>query len=75
MKRPRRAEPRIIDPKSHPRSSVCLAVAADFLGIDERTLRARIEEGKLPVIRDGKIYRIALGDVIAYDKERRRLAS
>jgi excisionase family DNA binding protein len=75
VKRPRRAEPRIIDPKSHPRSSVCLAVAADFLGIDERTLRARIEEGKLPVIRDGKIYRIALGDVIAYDKERRRLAS
>ena len=71
MKKPRRAEPRIVDPRSHPRSSVCLAVAAEFLDMDERSLRARIEEGKLPVIRDGKVYRIAIVDLIAYTEERR----
>jgi len=50
---------------------VCLAVAAEFLDMDERSLRARIEEGKLPVIRDGKVYRIAIVDLIAYTEERR----
>lgn len=70
----RRAEPRIVDPHHHPRSSVCLAVAADFLGLDERTVRARIESGDLPALRDGKVYRIELAALMAYE-QRRRLAS
>lgn len=71
----RRAEPRIVDPATHPRSSVCLAVAAEFLKISERTLRARAEEGRIPAIVDGRVWRFALSDIIAYDEQRRRLAS
>jgi excisionase family DNA binding protein len=67
-KRPRRAEPRITHPETHPRSSVCLAVAAEFLGISGRTVRARIEAGELHAYQDGKVYRIALADLVAYQR-------
>jgi excisionase family DNA binding protein len=66
MKGYRRAEPRIVDPKTHPRRVVCLRVAADYLDMDERTLRARIEAGTLRARRDGKLYRIAVDDLIRY---------
>jgi excisionase family DNA binding protein len=62
--------PRILDPATHPRSSVCLAVAAEWLGLHERTVKARIEEGALPAWRDGKVYRIALADLRAYEAKR-----
>jgi excisionase family DNA binding protein len=71
-RRPRRAHPRIVDPATHPRSSVCLTVAAEFLGLDERSVRARIEDGRLPAERDGKVYRIALADLLVYEQRRRR---
>lgn len=71
----RQKEPRISDPATHPRSSVCLRVAAEFLGMDIRTLRKRIQLGQFPEpFRDGKIRRVHLADIIAYD-HRRRLAS
>lgn len=72
MSRPR--NPRIVDPATHPRSSVCLTVAAEFLEIDERTVRARIESGALPAWTDGKVYRIALADLRAYEERRQRAA-
>lgn len=74
IRRGRRPEPFIVDPATHPRSSVCLTVAADFLGLDERTVRDRIDRGELSAWRDGKVYRIALSDLVVYH-ERRRLAS
>lgn len=74
MKRSRR-QPFIVDIHSDPRDVVCLRVAADYLGLDERTTRARIEEGLLPALRDGRVYEIALADLIAYDANRRKLAS
>lgn len=64
--RRRRSEPRIVDPSTHPRREVCLRVAADFLGVNERTVRARIESGALIAWRDGKIYRIAVSELVAY---------
>jgi excisionase family DNA binding protein len=70
----RKPEPPITDPATHPRQSVCLRVAADYLELDERTVRARIESGDLPAIKDGKVYRIDLSSLIAYE-QRRRLAS
>lgn len=73
-KKSRSPEPRIVDPATHPKSSVCLSVAAEFLELDERTVRARIESGELKALRDGKVYRIALSDLMAYD-HLRRLAS
>lgn len=72
--RPRKREERIKDPATHPKSSVCLKVAAEFLGMDDRTLRVRIERGDLPAFVDGRVYRINLDDLIAYQASR-RLAS
>lgn len=69
--RPRRAEPRIVDPATHPRREVGLRVAAEYLGLDERTVRARIEEGRLPAYRDGKVYSISIADLVQYDRRRR----
>jgi excisionase family DNA binding protein len=74
FKSPKRAEPRIIDPATHPRRRVCLAVAADYLCISERTVKARIESGVLPAYRDGRVYRIDIDDLCAYDKNRRATA-
>lgn len=62
----RRPEPRIVDPATHPRDSVCLSVAADYLGLDHRTVLARIEDRKLKAVRDGKVYRIAVSDLVSY---------
>lgn len=64
----RRAHPRIVDPTKHPRPFVCLRVAAEYLGLDERTVRARIEEGRLHGTRDGKVYRIAVAALMAYER-------
>jgi excisionase family DNA binding protein len=71
-RRGRRPEPRIQDPRTHPRPWVGLAVAADFLGLNERTVRARIETGELPALRDGKAYRIELTVLVRYDEQRRQ---
>lgn len=72
----RRPDPRIVDPATHPKAYVSLRVAAFFLDdMDERTVRARIEEGQLPAIRDGRVYRIKVLDLVAYKQRRERLAS
>lgn len=71
-KKNNRKPPRIVDPATHPQSSVCLLVAAEFLGIDARTLRTRIDLGKIPAYRDEKVYRINLSDLIAYQQERQK---
>jgi excisionase family DNA binding protein len=65
---------RIVDPATHPDRTVCLAVAADYLGLDHRTVRARIESGELHAWKDGKVYGIAVEDLVRYDRCR-RLAS
>lgn len=72
MKRGRAKEPSIADPLTHPKASVCLRVAAEFLGIDPRTLRTRIELGKFPAWRDEKVYRINLEDLIAYHADQQK---
>lgn len=66
MRKSRHAEQRITDPNTHPRRSVCLRVAAEYLEMDERTLRARIESGLIDAWRDGKVYRIDVGVLAAY---------
>lgn len=62
----RTPEPRLVDPATHPRRSVGLKVGADFLGMGERTLRRRIEEGLIPAYRDGKLYRIKVRELVRY---------
>jgi excisionase family DNA binding protein len=70
MTRGRRAEPWITDPASHPRANVSLRVAAKFLGLHERTVRARIDEGRLKGWRDGNVYRVSLAGLVVYKRER-----
>lgn len=71
----RRPAPRIVDPASYPTSDVCLRVAAEFLGLNARTVLARIDEGQIDGWRDGKVYRITVSSLVAYAAHRRRLAS
>jgi hypothetical protein len=71
-KRGRAKEPSILDPFTHPKSSVCLRVAAEFLGIDVRTLRTRIHLRKIPAWHDEKVYRINIEDLITYQAEKQK---
>lgn len=71
-RRGRQKEPRIVNLATHPRRDVCLRVAAEYLRINERTLRARIEVGRLHAMRDGKSYRISLASIAAYERARRQ---
>lgn len=65
-RRGRRREPDIIDPATHPTPDVCLRVAAHFLRISKPTVRARIEEGQLPALRDGDVVRVRVRDLVEY---------
>lgn len=69
MRTGRRPETRITDPALHPKPYVCLRVGAEYLGVDERTLRARIESGALPARRNGKRYLIAVAALVRYNNE------
>ena len=63
----RRREALIVDPRTDARSHVGMRVAADFLGVDVRTLRTRINLGKFTgVWRDGKVVKIELAYLVAY---------
>jgi excisionase family DNA binding protein len=64
----RRPEPPLVDPAHDPRRAVGLANAARFLGVHERTLRRRIEEGLLPAYRDGKVYKIRIAALVRYQR-------
>ena len=59
---------RIIDIDTDPRDAVNLSVAACFLRLNWRTVRARIDEGKLAAIVDGKVYRITLDALRDYQR-------
>lgn len=66
----RRREPRIVNLATHPRSAVSLTVAAEYLQLHEQTVRARIEDGRLAAIRDGRAYRITLTALATYEASR-----
>lgn len=66
VRRGRRRAPRIVDLATHPRPSVSLAVAAEYLDVSPKTARARIESGQLEARREGRGYRIGLDALAAY---------
>lgn len=68
--RGRRPEPRIVDLATHPRDRVCLAVAAEYLGISYRTVQARIEAGALAGVRDGRRWLVDVEALRKYAKAR-----
>jgi excisionase family DNA binding protein len=64
----RHREAPLVDPTTDPRRDVGLAVAAQFLGVHEETLRRRIEEGLIPAYRDGKVYKIRVAALVRYQR-------
>ena len=59
-------QPRITDPSNHPTRDVCLRVAAEFLGMDHRTLKSRIKKGHITAYNDGRVYRVSVSRLAAY---------
>jgi excisionase family DNA binding protein len=62
----RRREPRIIDLATHPRDQVSIQVAAEYLGLDVRTVKARMDDGEIDGHVDGRRWRIPLESLRAY---------
>ena len=60
------------EPAALPRL-LTLQDTADILNSSMKTLRRRIEEGQLPVIRDGRILRVHPRDLERYIASRRSL--
>ena len=50
-----------------------LEQAAEILNLSQKTLRRRIDEGQLPVIRDGRIVRVHPRNLDRYISARRSL--
>jgi excisionase family DNA binding protein len=71
----RRAEPRILDPATHPRRYVSLRVAAVYLELDEKTLRKLIDNDELPYSRFGDRRKIEVKELVAFEERQRRRAS
>lgn len=63
---PRKPEPRIVDPATHPVDPVNISVAADFLKIDRKAVYDYIDDGSLTVKRRGRMRRIALAELIRF---------
>lgn len=70
----RHPEPRITDPRTHPRRFVSLAVAADYLETDQRTLRKWLEHGLIAFEDRGTHRRIAVSELVAFEQRTHRPA-
>ena len=68
----RKREPRIVDPATHPRQYVSVAVAAAYLSVDRKTLGGWLDEGRLPYYAFGTRRRILVSDLVAYLQSLRR---
>jgi excisionase family DNA binding protein len=64
----RRPEPRIDDPRTHPKRFVCLEVAATYLGISRRTLNALIDEGKITAKPFVHRRKIAITELVRFEE-------
>ena len=73
-RRRRRAEPRIVDPATHPRRYVCLAVAAAYLEMDRRTLNNCIAEGLVAVTQFGRRRKVAVAELVRFERAQQRRA-
>jgi excisionase family DNA binding protein len=52
---------------------VCLAVAAEYLEVDRKTLNKLLGAGLLPFLDLGRTRRIAVSDIIAFENRQRRI--
>lgn len=64
----RRAEPRIIDPATHPRRYASIRVAAVYLEVDEKTLRKFMDTGLLAFMQFGERRKIAISELVDFER-------
>lgn len=69
--RPRRAEPRIVDPATHPRRYVSLRVAAEYLEVSRYALHNYLDERLLEFSIFGHRRKIAVADLVAFERRQR----
>ena len=69
--RPRRAEPRIVDPATHPRRYVSLVVAAEYLEVNRRTLHNYLDERLLEFTEFGHRRKVEVADLVAFERRQR----
>lgn len=67
----RRIEPRIVDPKTHPRTYVGIRVAAEFLEVDPKTLAVWLDNGELEFQQLPRTRRIAVSELVAFTERTR----
>lgn len=67
-RRGRRAEPRIVDPATHPRRYVSVRVAADWLEEEEKQVRKYLDSGLLPYAWKGQRRKILVAELVAFDQ-------
>ncbi|MGE0450861.1 MAG: helix-turn-helix domain-containing protein [Vicinamibacterales bacterium] len=66
----RRREPPIVDPATYPRRFVTQRTAAQWLEMDEKTLRKALDDGELGYTWFGQQRRIKVADLIAFESRR-----
>lgn len=71
----RTPEPRIADPKAHPREWVCISVAAEFLGMPRRSLSLWVAEGQVRTEYRGRWRKIHINELVRFKTWLRRHAS
>lgn len=77
-RRVRRREPRIVDPQTHPQRKVSSSVAADFLGVDIKTLYKYCSEELIEFVElPRKVRRFSVTELVAFESRylRKRKAS
>lgn len=67
----RRPQSPIVDLATERRDHVCLRVAGEYLEIDERTVKRRIQAGQLKAEQHGKIYRVRVASIRRFEAEQR----
>lgn len=67
----RRAEPRIVDPATHPRRYVSLRVAAAYLEVSPRTLHNYLDERLIDFMEFGRRRKIAVAELVAFEQRQR----
>ncbi len=68
---PRRSEPSIVDPATHPRRYVSLRVAARYLEVDEKTLRKYLSCDLIAFSWFGQRRKIEVAELVAFEARQR----
>lgn len=62
----------LLPPKAQALRQVTMRQTAEILGVHERTIRRLVQAGELSAVGRGRLTRIALRDIAAYQQRNRR---